>query len=732
MSEYGAVKGWKNRIRIGVSSAMNESIWKGGRDPLLNSFSVETGVDIEKISVIGSRQPVSIVEGVTEVSGSLERNLYSKNATYNEFIYVNDTTHYDLLKATGLGGEEGLECKILWNPLSNDPDDGYKRVITNVKFHNYRIAHSARDIVAESVDYDASRLHIIDKQMIRIIGTNTTLSDYQIKIELNASNFDFIRTFKDGSDIYFTDKNGSEIPHWIEIWSNNSAIIWCKVPSIPANTSTHIWMVYGDVDIQAKGDGDATFEFFDDFRGLSSIRELKADNASSYKIATTGYLAENIVYDSVTSKYWWVFEDRSVSPSVIRLASATDIDGPWTVEANPVISETGHSLNSPCIVKFDDYWYIYYGRDDDATPSPSDIYVQKSSSVNSGYSASGITNPILTRGNDGEWDSRRVLEPYVFKENNTYYLFYMGEDTTNLYEKTGYAISSSPTGPFTKYAGNPVLSGDSPSGWNGGQDKAADPFVFKKDGIFYIGITACESDKTGWTIGFFKTTDFINFSEVDHNPILRHGEYGSWDDSYVLRGAVSEFSGIFYFPYTGYDGFSYRMGMTTLQFDVEVAEIDQSKWTITGSPNIRRGILITEGTTHYVTSKDTFGQNFALRSRSKLHALEPSILGFRNYSAGEVGLQFIANYPNSIDVRAYQHVTEWVNSTDLADPNVWATYEVVRNDDISGIYFINNIEKAELTTQVPLVTLPVTLLKGTIADWILVRKYADPEPTVII
>ena len=268
MPEYGAVKGWNNRIRIGVSSALNESIWKAGRDPLLNSFSVETGVDIEKISVIGSRQPVSIVEGVTEVSGSIERNLYSKNATYNEFIYVNDSTHYDLLIATGLGGTEGLECKILWNPVSDDVDDEYERVITNVKFHNYRIAHAARDIVAESVDYDASRLKIVkgNRQMITILGTNETLSNYQVKIELNPSNFDFSSASIDGSDVYFVDSNENYIPYWIESWGDDHAVIWCKVPTIPANSSTFIWMIYGNTGYHPKSDGFTTFEFFDDFK----------------------------------------------------------------------------------------------------------------------------------------------------------------------------------------------------------------------------------------------------------------------------------------------------------------------------------------------------------------------------------------------------------------------------------------------------------------------------------
>jgi len=246
MSEYGAVKGWKNRIRIGVSSALNESIWKAGRDPLLNSFTTETSVDIDKISVIGSRLPVSIVEGVKDVTGSLERNLYSRNTTYNEFIYVNDTTHYDLLKATGLGGTEGLECKILWNPVSNDPDDPYKHIIANVKFHNYRVAHSARDVVAESVDYDGSQLGLPGKKKLTIMGTNVALSDYQLKIELPLSGFDINRKVFGPDDICFTDKNGSIISHWVESWQTEKGVVWCKVPSIPAGTSTYIWMIYGD------------------------------------------------------------------------------------------------------------------------------------------------------------------------------------------------------------------------------------------------------------------------------------------------------------------------------------------------------------------------------------------------------------------------------------------------------------------------------------------------------
>lgn len=315
MPEYGAVKGWNNRIRIGVSSAANESIWKAGRDPLLNSFSLETSTDIEKIWVVGSREPVSIIEGVTDITGSLERNLYSKNATYNEFIYVNDSTHYDLLKATGLSGEESLSCKILYNSLSNDPNKKYNRILDNVKFHDYRITHSARDIVVESVDFDASRLYILAKRMITIIGTNTTLNDYQVKIELNTSNFDFTHTSKDGSGVFFIDRNENEIPHWVETWNSSNAVVWCKVPMIPANSSTHIWMVYGDVDVQTKSNGDATFEFFDDFESSFGPKDYFAANGMSQPLYGIINYPPVVYYNGKTYIVWQA--DRGLDPYII-------------------------------------------------------------------------------------------------------------------------------------------------------------------------------------------------------------------------------------------------------------------------------------------------------------------------------------------------------------------------------------------------------------------------------
>ncbi|MCJ7634628.1 DUF2341 domain-containing protein [Candidatus Bathyarchaeota archaeon] len=301
-----------------------------------------------------------------------------------------------------------------------------------------------------------------------------------------------------------------------------------------------------------------------------NVAQISALNAPNYSIPNAGYLAENIVYDSATAKYWWIFEDRSSSVN-IKIASATSINGPWAVQSTPVIQETGHYCTAPHLAKFGSYWYIYYGRHSGNSFENVDIWVQKSSNVNDSYSASGISNPVLARGSSGSWDSLRVYEPYAFEENGTYYLFYMGQNGTsstasNAFELTGYATSSSPASGFMKYAGNPVIK-PANHGWDSGADSSADPFVFKRNGVFYVGVTASSTGHSLTTsIGLYTTTDFVNFSYCAvGNPILSGSGGVNWDSTGVLRGAVSIFNDTYYLSYTGCNSSgNYRYGITTL------------------------------------------------------------------------------------------------------------------------------------------------------------------------
>jgi len=102
--------------------------------------------------------------------------------------------------------------------------------------------------------------------------TNTlaqTLENFQVRIELNSAYAEvFENTNPDGSDIRFTLSDGvTKIPYWIEEWDSVSqnAIIWVKVPQIPANGETTIYMYYGNPTATSESNGDEVFELFEDF-----------------------------------------------------------------------------------------------------------------------------------------------------------------------------------------------------------------------------------------------------------------------------------------------------------------------------------------------------------------------------------------------------------------------------------------------------------------------------------
>ncbi|PXF60230.1 MAG: hypothetical protein C4B59_09745 [Candidatus Methanogaster sp.] len=99
-------------------------------------------------------------------------------------------------------------------------------------------------------------------------NSGETLRDYQVLVELAGSDFPGDAR-SDGADIRFTDADGRELSYWIEEFDAGSkrAKMWVKVPLIPANGEAEITMWYGNPGAVSVSDGEAVFEFFDDFEG---------------------------------------------------------------------------------------------------------------------------------------------------------------------------------------------------------------------------------------------------------------------------------------------------------------------------------------------------------------------------------------------------------------------------------------------------------------------------------
>ncbi|MCW3136374.1 MAG: DUF2341 domain-containing protein, partial [Canidatus Methanoxibalbensis ujae] len=124
------------------------------------------------------------------------------------------------------------------------------------------------------------------------------LTDYQVLVELNSTNFNFAHAQTNGEDIRFTDVEGNLLSYWIEEWDavNETAKVWVKVPSIPANGTVEIWLYYGNGEVTDASDGGATFEFFDDFSGIHTLADYTIVDDG------TGYAPSDWELDTINKK----------------------------------------------------------------------------------------------------------------------------------------------------------------------------------------------------------------------------------------------------------------------------------------------------------------------------------------------------------------------------------------------------------------------------------------------
>jgi len=108
--------------------------------------------------------------------------------------------------------------------------------------------------------------------------SGNNLSDYQVRIDLDSTNFDFSHFLNEGKDLRFTDASKNLLPYWVEKMdiAAEEATIWVKVPSIPANSSVDIFMYYGSPEVDSASDISNTAILGDDFVETLNSAEVKA------------------------------------------------------------------------------------------------------------------------------------------------------------------------------------------------------------------------------------------------------------------------------------------------------------------------------------------------------------------------------------------------------------------------------------------------------------------------
>ena len=93
-------------------------------------------------------------------------------------------------------------------------------------------------------------------------GSTTNHTNFQVQIVLSGANFDFSKANNDGSDIRFTDSDGTTlVDHWTEAYNNSgqSALITAEVPRISASSTKTIYIYYGNSIASSTSSWDNTF-----------------------------------------------------------------------------------------------------------------------------------------------------------------------------------------------------------------------------------------------------------------------------------------------------------------------------------------------------------------------------------------------------------------------------------------------------------------------------------------
>ncbi len=287
----------------------------------------------------------------------------------------------------------------------------------------------------------------------------------------------------------------------------------------------------------------------------------------------------------------------------------------WKYTKNPVLSEgdrwSRKGVFDVSTVYLNGTYHIWYSARD--FKSDSIAYANSSNGINFNKYES---NPVLSRGEEGEWDGFSINRPSVVFQNGMYKMLYTGfkQNGSGTESNIGYAESVDGSH-WTKYSQNPVLKVS--QAWertniqcpnviydenekifkiwySGGEFLEPDMigYAYSKDGLIwtkYSGNPIFTPSRNWWEskkigsfqvikvnntyysfynafdnnmisrIGMAKSDDGINWTRNPNNPIISQDIPGSWDDTQVYKPAVIYKDGK-WFMYYNARGLNERIG----------------------------------------------------------------------------------------------------------------------------------------------------------------------------
>jgi GH43 family beta-xylosidase len=192
------------------------------------------------------------------------------------------------------------------------------------------------------------------------------------------------------------------------------------------------------------------------------VKGLALDkNNSGNNWGTNSFWAPEVKF--IDGKFYMSYSARIPNDRMkIRIAVSDNPLGPFINWSEPFLLSDDFSYIDSDLFLDGDKVFMYFTKDCSFNmidgKHTSQIYVAEMSKDLKSYS----TQPILAttpsqnwENQNGEW--RWNEGSFVMKHDQTYYLMYSANVFNSADYSVGYATASNPLGPWTKYAGNPIL-----------------------------------------------------------------------------------------------------------------------------------------------------------------------------------------------------------------------------------------------------------------------------------
>jgi len=143
-------------------------------------------------------------------------------------------------------------------------------------------------------------------------------------------------------------------------------------------------------------------------------------------------------------------------------------------------------------------------------------------------------NPVLTAGKTGRWDDGRISDPVVVSSGSSYIMYYTGISRQGTTSRIG--VATSDDGIHWTKRDAPISIPIGSSGW--------DSYTRKLGGVTKVGNTYLMWYAGGsgpyqpLQIGFAESTDGITWKAYPDNPVITHGNVGTWDGGGIFSPVV--------------------------------------------------------------------------------------------------------------------------------------------------------------------------------------------------